>query len=288
MPSERARPFGLTRLPLDRAVLPHQPVLVFVHGAMDRGTSFDRVRRRFADFATVAYDRRGYASSVSLPFGDDPFADHVNDLMSVLDELGGSDGSDGSDELGGSDGPTRTPLVLIGHSAGSNVVMAAAQRLLAEPCDVRLLGAVVFEPPMPWAKWWPGNAGGSTIAAFEADGPEAAAESFMRRIVTDRVWERLPADTRAARRAEGMGLVADLTTLRGRPVQFDYSAIQIPVVVGKGEKSHDHQRRSSDETAALLPNAELVELKNHGHGAHSSDPEGFSGLIHRVLAHRPH
>ncbi len=248
---------------------PGQPMLVFVHGAMDRGTSFDRVRRRFSHHVTVAYDRRGYASSVALPFGDDAFADHVNDLMSVLDHVSVE---------------STTPVVLVGHSAGSNVVLAASQRLLVESSR-RLLGAVVFEPPMPWSDWWPGNAGGITIAAFEADGPDAAAESFMRRIVTDRVWERLPAETRAARRSEGMGLVADLMTLRGRAVQFDYSAISIPVVVGKGEKSQPHQRRSSDETAALLPHAEVIELQNHGHGAHSSDPEGFSGLIHRVLAH---
>jgi pimeloyl-ACP methyl ester carboxylesterase len=248
---------------------PSQPVLVCVHGAMDRGSSFERLRRRFPDHVTVTYDRRGYANSVSLPFGVDPFADHVNDLNSVVRAV--------ADEVA-------APVLLIGHSAGANVVLAAAQQLLAAHA-IRVVGSVVFEPPMPWAPWWPGDAGGSTIAEYESHGPEAAAESFMRRIVSDRVWERLPAETRAARRAEGMGLVADLMTLRGRPVQFDYSSIQIPVVVGKGENSREHQRRSSDETARLLPNAELIELKNHGHGAHSSDPEGFSGLIHRVLAH---
>jgi pimeloyl-ACP methyl ester carboxylesterase len=257
---------------LPEVLAPEQPMLVFVHGAMDRGTSFDRVRRRFADYPTVAYDRRGYADSVSLPFGEDAFADHVADLLAVVHGLEGG-------ELG------PRPLVLIGHSAGSNIVLAVAEQLLGSASH-RVTGAVVFEPPMPWTDWWPGNAGGSTIAAFEADGPEAAAESFMRRIVTDRVWERLPAQTRASRRSEGMGLIADLMTLRGRPAQFDYSAITIPVVVGKGEKSQPHQRRSSDDTAALLPQAELVELSNHGHGAHSSDPEGFSGLIHRVLAHQ--
>ncbi len=258
------------------------PVLVFVHGAMDRATSFDRVRRRFSHYATVAYDRRGYASSVDLPFSDDAFADHANDLDSILTEV--------SSELGSDQG--QASFVVIGHSAGSNVALAvAARRSGDEPRNGStggsVIGALVFEPPMPWTDWWPSKAGGSTIAVFEAEGPEAAAESFMRRIVSDRVWERLPEETRTARRREGLGLIADLMTLRGRPVQFDYQAITVPVVVGYGERSLDHQRRSSAETAALLPQAQLVELPNHGHGAHSSDPDGFSGLIHRVLAHPP-
>ena len=96
---------------LPEVLAPEQPMLVFVHGAMDRGTSFDRVRRRFATFPgahpTVAYDRRGYADSVVLPFGEDPFADHVADLLAVLHDL----------QLGNG------PLILIGHSAKKSALM---------------------------------------------------------------------------------------------------------------------------------------------------------------------
>ena len=38
--------------------------IVFVHGAMDRSTSFAKVRNRLGDHETVAYDRRGYARSL--------------------------------------------------------------------------------------------------------------------------------------------------------------------------------------------------------------------------------
>jgi pimeloyl-ACP methyl ester carboxylesterase len=238
--------------------------IVMVHGAMDRATTFDRVRRRYLkEFHTVAYDRRGYASSSSLTFSGDAFADHVADLRGVIDDV--------VEQLS-------VPVVLVGHSAGSNIVMAvAAQRLPA------VKGLVVFEPPMPWADWWPGQAGGSTLAVYEAEGPAAAAESFMRRVVGDRLWEMLPPETKAARRAEGEGLMADLTTLRGRPVQFDHRRITIPTSVGFGEKSLDHQRRLSVETASLIAGSDLIELVGHGHGAHGTDPEGFSGLIHRII-----
>ncbi len=239
--------------------------LVFVHGAMDRATSFERVRRRLKQFNTVTYDRRGYSASAALAFSEDPFADHVADLRNVLDQVAVA--------------APDTPAVLVGHSAGSNVVLAVAA---AGHPNVR--GVVVFEPPMPWTDWWPSElAGGSTMAVYEAEGSASAAESFMRRIVGDRVWEMLPAETKAARRSEGEGLIADLMTLRGRPVQFDHAAISVPTVVGRGEKSLDHQRQASAETARLIAGSELIDLVGQGHGAHGSDPEGFSRLIHRIL-----
>ncbi len=213
------------------------------------------------DSTTVAYDRRGYASSVPLPFSADPFADHVADLRSLIRLVG-----------------VNAPVVLIGHSAGSNMALAAAQE---EPLVV---GAVVYEPPMSWTDWWPSSAGGSTLAVHADHGPEAAAEAFMRRIVGDAIWERLPAVTRNARRSEGSALYADLSTLRGRPVQFDHGAIQVPVVVGRGEKSIPHHRRASAETAALLPKGELVDLPGQGHSGHTGDPAGFVGLIQRIAA----
>ena len=39
------------------------PLVVFVHGSMDRSTSFSKVVRRLRDLHTVVYDRRGYAGS---------------------------------------------------------------------------------------------------------------------------------------------------------------------------------------------------------------------------------
>jgi pimeloyl-ACP methyl ester carboxylesterase len=236
-------------------------MVFFVHGAMDRGSSWDKVRRRLPEYETVAFDRRGYAESAGLSFSADPFADHVEDLTQLISQFA-----------------AQKAVVLVGHSAGSNIVLAAAERL------PNVVGAVVFEPPMPWTDWWPSSAGGSTLSVYAAEGPEAAAESFMRRIVGDSIWERLPSATRDARRREGLALVADLSTLRGRPVQFDHGVVQIPVVVGCGELSLPHHREGARRTADQLPAGALVELAGQRHGAHSSDPVGFVGLIHRVLA----
>jgi pimeloyl-ACP methyl ester carboxylesterase len=241
-------------------------IVVFVHGAMDRATSFDRVRRRMAQLTTrpnvvsVAYDRRGYAASTSIPFGNDPFADHVGDLNAIIDELHAV--------------APQAQVVLVGHSAGSNVAFSVAS---TRP---EIAAVVGFEPPMPWLEWWPSFAGGSTLSVFKASGPEAAAEAFMRRIVGDDRWERLPASTKAARRAEGLALVADLSTLRGRPAQFDHAAIRCPAVVGHGGKSLPHQQRSTEVAVELIGSqCQLRVIPEAGHGAHGSHPDQFVDLI---------
>ena len=60
----------------------------------------------------------------------------------------------------------------------------------------------------------PATAGGE--AATASDDPADAAERFMRRMVGDEKWMRLPAGTRAARRTEGVTMVGELADLQRR------------------------------------------------------------------------
>ncbi len=237
--------------------------LVFVHGAMDRSTSFAKVRARLRDETTVAYDRRGYARSVGLGPAV-AFHDHVRDLISVV---------------------AGQPSVLVGHSYGGNVCLAAA----AQFPDL-VTGLVIYEAPMSWEPWWPTNAGGSTIAVGSQHGPAAAAESFMRRIVGDAVWERLGDLTREERRAEGESLLFDLAGLRGKGCPYDETRIVCPTVIGHGEQSLPHQIRSSTELHERLhrlhPTAVTIlrGLPGVGHGAHSSAPDAFLDLVNEAIA----
>jgi pimeloyl-ACP methyl ester carboxylesterase len=235
--------------------------IVLIHGAMDRYTSFARIRRVLSAHTTVAYDRRGYSRSIDATPATS-LQDHVDDLSAVVGDVAS---------------------VIVGHSYGGVVALTlAAQR----PEVVQAL--MVYEAPMPWMSWWPGNAGGSTIDAGAAHGPEAAAESFMRRIVGDRIWERLGEETRAARRAEGPALLLDLVGLRQQGQPYDLAAIRCPVVVARGSESHDHQKKSAVELAAMLEAAgnrhvQLVELSGANHGAHAAKPDAFAELIERAV-----
>jgi pimeloyl-ACP methyl ester carboxylesterase len=255
------------------------PLLVFVHGAMDRSTSFARLRRCFPEYTTVAYDRRGYAKSLDLPAATS-FAEHVNDLEAILEQHA-------AERVAGT---SARAAVLVGHSYGGVVALAVAAK---RPELVRAL--MVFEAPMPWTDWWPGSAGGSTIAAGAAGGPEAAAESFMRRIVGDDIWERLGDKTRADRRAEGSALLQDLGGLREGGCPYDVRHITCPVVVGHGERSQSHQQRCSQQLHADLVAAHpssaarfvLSVVPEATHGAHSSAAPQFAELVRHAILLSP-
>lgn len=223
--------------------------VVLVHGTMDRSSSFTRLMAKLPDWNIVSYDRRGYASSGHLS-RPESFSEQVDDLRRVLDGQ---------------------PAIAFGHSFGGDVVLAT---MAAEPGLIP--AALVWEPPQPWLPWWPTDSP-SRGAAAELD-PEDRAEWFMRRMVGDRIWERLPEATRRQRRVEGHTLAAELATLAGGPV-FDPSRIRAPVLVGRGGRSSPHHRRSARELASTLPLGEIVEIADAGHGAHLSHPAEVAALI---------
>jgi pimeloyl-ACP methyl ester carboxylesterase len=226
---------------------------VLVHGSMDRASSFGRVQTHLRDAEIIAYDRRGYAGSA----GRSPSTsldDQVDDLVEVLDHR---------------------PAVALGHSLGGTIVLTAASRY-----PELIVGAVIWEAPMPWLSWWPATTAGR-VAAADGRSPEDVAEAFVRRVVGDRIWNRLPPATRATRRAEGPALVAEMRALSaGAP--FDPADIAVPVIVGCGSEGQPHQRRGAAELAAALPHGELVEIDGCGHGAHLSHPADLAVLLSRV------
>jgi pimeloyl-ACP methyl ester carboxylesterase len=227
-------------------------LVVMVHGAMDRATSFRRVWNHLRDFEVLAYDRRGYAGSIGVPAGTD-FADQVGDLLAVLDGR---------------------PAVALGHSFGGNVVLAAAA---AHPELVT--AAVVFESPAPWRPEWPTPAS----AQPRTGTPEEQAEAFMRRMVGDRVWERLPAATREQRRAEGPTLVTELAGLR-LTAPFEPAQVSVPVVVGYGGAGLRHAAAWATTLAGLLPRSELVRVPGATHGIHLGDPAALAAMVRTAAA----
>jgi pimeloyl-ACP methyl ester carboxylesterase len=234
---------------------PDGTVLVaLVHGALDRGTGMAKLARRLDRRTRVLrYDRRGYGRSRPHP-GPFTIAGNADDLFTLL---------------------AGRPAVLVGHSLGSHVVLRVADE---HPELVQ--GVVVYEPPLSWEPWWPGSTGGS-FALGQQD-PADAAETFMRHMAGDQTWERLPAATRAARRAEGQAFVDELRDLRLGP-PWDPARVSCPVVVGYGGTSREHHVTGSQSVAARLRDARAVELEGCGHGAHLSAPDAFVGRLVQPL-----
>ncbi|HEY3701726.1 MAG TPA: alpha/beta hydrolase, partial [Acidimicrobiales bacterium] len=191
-------------------------LVVLIHGSMDRGPSFSRVVTRLSDLQVLTYDRRGYhRSRQALPLAH-TLDEHVDDLFSVL---------------------AGRHTVAAGHSYGGTMALAAAWR---RPEQIRAV--VAYEPPAPWLPWWPKRSAGGSAAG--ARGPEDAAETFMRRVIGDARWERLPERARARRRDEGAALIAEMTSMRDDGAPFDPTQVSVPTVIARGELSAPHHRRA--------------------------------------------
>ena len=229
--------------------------MVLIHGSMDRGPSFSRVTTRLHDLRVITYDRRGYhRSRHAVPLATS-LDEHVDDLFSVLDGR---------------------HAVAAGHSYGGVVALAAASR---RPEQVRAV--VAYEAPAPWMPWWPRRSPGGSAAT--ARGPEEAAEAFMRRMIGDARWERLPERTRIRRRGEGPALVAEMSSIRADGAPFDPTRLSVPTVIARGALSSPHHRKGAEMLAELIPGAELVDVEGAGHGGHLTHPDAFAACVRRAL-----
>lgn len=241
---------GLT---VDRylATAPIGPPIVVVHGAMDRAAGFRRLIRHLGDRDVIAYDRRGYAGSIAVA-PSPHIRDHVDDLLAVCATI--------------DDRP-----LLVGHSQGALISLHA---LASDDANDRLCGGVIWEPPAPWTEWYASP--GDDLVRQPAD---TVVDVFMRHVLGDRLWERLPAAMRAERELEGPALLADLAASRADDSAVDLTRITARVVVGHGTASEQRSQRSAIEAAQGIPNASLVVIDGAPHGVHLAAPSAFADLI---------
>lgn len=234
----------------DTAGDPAHPLVVLIHGSMDRSAGMLRLSRRLDDdLHVLRYDRRGYGrSSHHGPF---TVEQHVADLEELL---------------------AGRRAVLVGHSLGGNVALATAAR------RPELVAAVaIYETPLSWEPWWPETSAGSR-AVTSGEDPALVAENFMRRMIGDQRWEELPDKTREMRRSEGPALIGELTDLRQqRP--WHAADVHCPVVLSYGSRGADHHRRGMTQVHGELTRSVLVVMDDAGHGAPNSHPDRFRAEI---------
>lgn len=235
--------------------------VIFVHGSMDRQTVFSPVIDRLPDIRCVAYDRRGYGSSIGVP-GPYSVAVNVDDLESVIASLGTTSE------------PSIPPVVLVGHSFGGVITLALAAR---RPELVRAVA--VYESPMSWEPWWSSSSGGAVAARTRHD-PERAAEEFLVRFIGRRRWDSLSETTKTRRRAEGVALTEELSDLR-RGAAYRFDDIRCPIVSSVGSLAAPHIRRGAEMLAKATTGPELVVLDGARHGAPHERPDDFVSLVVR-------
>ncbi len=223
---------------------PVGPLIAAVHGSMDRSAGLLRLSRHLdGEHRVLRYDRRGYGRSTEVgpPWTAES---NIDDLERLLVDS------------------SATPATVFGHSYGGNVALGLAVR---RPDLVRAV--IVYETPLSWLTWWPQDSAGA--AAMAQEDPGDAAEAFMRRLVGDSVWERLPASKRAERRSEGRAMVAELADLR-RSAPWTADRIGVPVLALYGEDARPHHRRAMQGLGDTIADCRSVMVAGAGHaGPHT-------------------
>jgi pimeloyl-ACP methyl ester carboxylesterase len=212
--------------------------------------------RRLDDLPVLAYDRRGYHRSRDLPVAT-TVAQHAEDLLALIDGR---------------------RSVVVGHSFGGVVALAAVAQG-GKSSGIEAVAA--YEAPLLWLDWDPTRA--STDLLRDVD-PADYAEAFFKRVVGSDAWERLPERIRIDRLADGPALVAELAAIRTTIAPFDFAALSVPVLAGRGERSLPHQRRGAELLVERVAHAELFEIPGAGHGAHLTHPDGFASFVRRAVA----
>ena len=116
-----------------------------------------------------------------------------------------------------------------------------------------------------------------------ADDPGDEAERFFSRMVSPTAWQRLSAQGRAERRADGPALVADMASIRREP-PFDVMELSVPVVFGMGGNgSAPHHRAGVAWLGSHVPGASTYEVPGGQHGAHLSHPDHFADFVRTVM-----
>lgn len=234
------------------------PRVVIVHGSMDRAAGFVKTERFLRDLDVVRFDRRGYGRSPDTTLSP-TYEAQVDDLLTVIDGI---------------------PSVVVGHSLGGVVALAAAQRA---PDLVRAV--VAYEAPIAWAPWWENRHDSSAIlAAVAVEGPNPTVDRFMQAVIGSERWDALPDATRAQRYADGPALFADLELSVEGVAPYDPARLTMPVIAGHGSRSHVRHQRSAQELARDVADSELVVIDDASHVAPDTHPEAFSGLVRRAVA----
>jgi pimeloyl-ACP methyl ester carboxylesterase len=228
--------------------------VVFVHGVLDRGASFERVATLLEDECRMLwYDRRGYAGSIDAPGTPVGVDGHIDDLIGVLDG---------------------EPAVVVGHSFGGVTVVGAALRA---PELVRAV--VLYETGFAWLPGWDDTPVQSLLAGEDPEG------AGVRRLFPRR-YDSMSEEERSRLRREAAAFLAEERSVRTGQPPYDIAGLVPPLVYGSSGVERftavaDHLREVLGHGAGQV---ETVIVPDGGHNPHRTAPDAFADLVRRGLA----
>jgi pimeloyl-ACP methyl ester carboxylesterase len=273
---------GLEQLALQRTVIAGEieihhaqagdgPPLVFVHGGMGDWTSWAPQWAAFtAHFRCVTYSRR-YSSPNRNPVNSTSHSvlAEAEDLAALLESW------------------QAEPAVLVGTSYGAYTALQVA---LAWPHKVRALA--LTEPPiLPFADRVAG--GREARVRFERDVLQPADQAFAAglsedavRMLTQGINGSGPGEAatpagreRRLRNAEAMRALALSTNAYPALDEAAMQALRVPTLLLHGERTLDVHRATTAAVAQLMPQAQVLQIADSGHGVHRDNPEEFNRVV---------
>ncbi|HEY4175401.1 MAG TPA: alpha/beta hydrolase [Kofleriaceae bacterium] len=175
-------------------------------------------------------------------------------------------------------GDDPTPALVAGSSFGAVVALDAIRRYPA-----RFSGAILIEPPMAPTEE-PTAEQRAMFAAFDrvrdAKGDEAAAELFLRTVLGDAAYERMPKAYQDRSKAKASQIRADSVALLAyQPRYAELATVQLPVLLLGGERSFEYFAPTLDALERALPNARRITVPNAGHMLHAEAHRTFTQLV---------
>ena len=176
--------------------------------------------------------------------------------------------------------PGGEPTLAVGSSFGAVVVL----ELLRRHPGV-LAGAVLIEPPMAASDDAPA-APAEFLGRFDqiakTDGGPAAGEFFLRTVLGDAAYARMPKAFQERSKAKWAEIRADSEALIAyRPRYAELRSIATPVQLVGGEKSAAYFRPTLDALFAHLPDARLEVIRGAGHMLHAEAHRAFNEVVLR-------
>lgn len=227
--------------------------IVFVHGSAADHTTWtiqlaSSLRERFA---LIAYDRREDAPTVEA---------QADDLAGLI-----------AAEAGGA-------AVVVGSSFGAVITLDLARRYPA-----RVRGMVLCEPPLPPSDDAPGAPDGflETFDRLIAEqSGEAAAEFFLRAVLGDAAYERMPRMFQDRSKALWRAIRTDSRALAAyRPRYAELAAVTTPALLLGGDRSAAYFRPTLDALVRALGAARFEVLAGAGHMMHADAARSFAAMI---------
>ena len=227
------------------------PRVLLVHGSAADHTTWSiqlASRALRARFELVAYDRRADVLTVE---------DHAADALARA-------------------GDARCTIV--GSSFGAVIALEALRTAPARFAD-----AILIEPPMGAS-----DDAAAAPAAFLADydriaaerGGPAAAEFFLRAVLGDAAYDRMPRTFQARSNSLWRAIRSDSGALAAyRPRYAELAAVTTPTLLLGGDRSAAYFRPTLDALAAALPRATLEIVPNAGHMLHAEAHRRFAEIL---------